>query len=52
MLLVSWNVAGRARRVREQGELLLALEPDVVCLQEDRGEQIAEHVLRFLQASA
>jgi exonuclease III len=34
VLLVSWNVAGRARRVREQGELVLALEPDVVCLQE------------------
>jgi exonuclease III len=34
VLLVSWNVAGRPRRVREQGELLLALEPDVVCLQE------------------
>ena len=34
MLLVSWNVAGRARRVQEQGELVLGLEPDVVCLQE------------------
>ncbi len=34
MLLVSWNVAGRARRVEEQGRLVLALAPDVVCLQE------------------
>lgn len=34
MLLVSWNVAGRARRVEEQGQMLLALEPGVVCLQE------------------
>ncbi len=34
MLLVSWNVAGRARRVAEQAELVLGLEPDVVCLQE------------------
>ena len=34
MLLVSWNVAGRARRVREQAEVLLGLAPDLVCLQE------------------
>ena len=34
MLLVSWNVAGRARRVAEQAEVVLSLEPDLVCLQE------------------
>ena len=34
MLLVSWNVAGRMRRVHEQAERVLALEPDLVCLQE------------------
>lgn len=34
MLLVCWNVAGRARRVAEQAERVLSLEPDVVCLQE------------------
>jgi exonuclease III len=34
VLLVSWNVAGRMRRVQEQAERVLALEPDLVCLQE------------------
>lgn len=34
MLLVSWNVAGRKTRLREQADRVLALEPDVVCLQE------------------
>ncbi len=34
MLLVSWNVAGRAKRLSEQAERLLALDADVVCLQE------------------
>jgi endonuclease/exonuclease/phosphatase family metal-dependent hydrolase len=32
--LVSWNVAGRARRRDEQAEALFALDPDLVCLQE------------------
>jgi exonuclease III len=34
MLLVSWNVAGRVKRLPEQAERLLALGADVVCLQE------------------
>jgi exonuclease III len=34
VLLVSWNVAGRRTRLAEQAERVLALEPDVVCLQE------------------
>ena len=34
MLLVSWNVAGRKTRLDEQAARVLALEPDLVCLQE------------------
>jgi exonuclease III len=34
VLLVSWNVAGRKARLGEQAERVLALGPDVVCLQE------------------
>jgi exonuclease III len=34
MLLVSWNVAGRVKRLSEQAEQLLALRADVLCLQE------------------
>jgi exonuclease III len=34
MLLVSWNVAGRVKRLPEQAERLLSLGADVVCLQE------------------
>jgi exonuclease III len=34
VLLVSWNVAGRKTRLREQADRVLELEPDVVCLQE------------------
>jgi exonuclease III len=34
VLLVSWNVAGRRTRLQEQADRVLALEPDVVCLQE------------------
>ena len=34
MLLVSWNVAGRKTRLQEQADRVLALEPDMVCLQE------------------
>ena len=34
MLLVSWNVAGRKTRLQEQADRVLALEPDLVCLQE------------------
>jgi exonuclease III len=33
VLLVSWNVAGRKTRLQEQADRVLALEPDVVCLQ-------------------
>jgi exonuclease III len=34
VLLVSWNVAGRKTRLQEQADRVLAMEPDVVCLQE------------------
>ena len=34
MLLVSWNVAGRVKRLEEQAERLLSLHADVICLQE------------------
>lgn len=34
MLLVSWNVAGRVKRLAEQAEALISLHADVVCLQE------------------
>jgi exonuclease III len=34
MLLVSWNIAGRVKRLPEQAERVLALDADVVCLQE------------------
>ena len=34
MRLVSWNVAGRKTRLHEQADRVLALEPEVVCLQE------------------
>jgi exonuclease III len=32
--LVSWNVAGRLRLQSEQAERVIALSPDIVCLQE------------------
>jgi exonuclease III len=34
MLLVSWNVAGRVKRLEEQAQRLLSLDADAVCLQE------------------
>jgi exonuclease III len=34
MLLVSWNVAGRVKRLEEQAERLLSLHADAICLQE------------------
>jgi exonuclease III len=34
VLLLSWNVAGRVKRLSEQAERLLELDADVVCLQE------------------
>jgi exonuclease III len=34
VLLLSWNVAGRVKRLPEQAERLLELGADVVCLQE------------------
>ena len=36
MTLLSWNVAGRARRQPEQAKLIAELAPDLVCLQEVR----------------
>lgn len=34
MLIVNWNLAGRVKRLPEQATLLLALDADVICLQE------------------
>jgi exodeoxyribonuclease III len=34
MLLLSWNLAGRQKRLHEQADAVLALGADVVCLQE------------------
>jgi exonuclease III len=34
VILVNWNVAGRSTRLEEQAARVLALEPDLVCLQE------------------
>jgi len=34
VLLVSWNLAGRVKRLAEQAERLLALDADLICLQE------------------
>ena len=34
ILLVSWNVAGRVKRLEEQAERLLSLQADAICLQE------------------
>jgi len=34
VLLVSWNVAGRKTRLGEQADRVVALAPDVVCIQE------------------
>ena len=34
VILVSWNVAGLRTRLDEQAACMLALEPDLVCLQE------------------
>lgn len=34
MRLVSWNVAGRQRRVHAQADRVLSVRPDLICLQE------------------
>jgi exonuclease III len=34
VLLVSWNLAGCVKRLEEQARRLLALDADVLCLQE------------------
>lgn len=34
MLLLSWNVAGRVKRLGEQAQALLSLDADILCLQE------------------
>jgi exonuclease III len=40
--LLSWNVAGRVRRLPEQAERIVAAAPDVVCLQEVIASTAAE----------
>lgn len=34
MLIVTWNLAGRVKRLAEQATLLLGLAADTICLQE------------------
>lgn len=50
MLLVSWNVAGRKTRLEEQAERVLALAPDVVCLQEVTPATAERWLERFADA--
>jgi exonuclease III len=50
VLLVSWNVAGRVSRLDEQAERLLALHPDVVCLQELTRATVGRWGERFARA--
>jgi exonuclease III len=47
MLLVSWNVAGRLRRLPEQAARIAEVRPDAVCLQEvsDRALELWERAL-------
>ncbi len=46
MLLVSWNVAGRLKRLPEQAARLAELRPDLVCLQE-----VSDRALRLWEAA-
>jgi exonuclease III len=50
VLLVSWNVAGRVRRVPDQAARIAALRPDAVCLQEvtARAAPLWEHAFRSI----
>jgi exonuclease III len=50
VLIVSWNVAGRRARLPEQAERLLALGPDIVCLQEIRPSTLPLWSKRLAQA--
>lgn len=47
MRLVSWNVAGRLKRMPDQAVRIVSAVPDVVCLQEviDRAVPLWEHAL-------
>ncbi|HEV7585606.1 MAG TPA: endonuclease/exonuclease/phosphatase family protein [Solirubrobacteraceae bacterium] len=40
MLVVSWNLAGRVKRLGEQAERLAELDADVICLQELTGSTL------------
>jgi exodeoxyribonuclease-3 len=50
VVLLSWNVAGKVRRMPEQAARVARLRPDVVCLQEVTAGAAAlwEHALRSL----
>ena len=50
MVLLSWNVAGRQRRVDEQADLVCAFGADVVCLQEVTPATAAGWVSRLEEA--
>jgi endonuclease/exonuclease/phosphatase family metal-dependent hydrolase len=50
VILVSWNVAGRRTRLEEQADRVLALEPDLVCLQEVTPVTVAAWLERLADA--
>jgi exonuclease III len=47
MKLITWNTAGRTSKIEAQFKALIALEPDIVCLQEIKpaGDEIWHTVL-------
>jgi exonuclease III len=50
VLLVSWNLAGRVTRLGEQAERLVALDADVICVQELTGRTLPLWRERLLDA--
>ncbi|HZU60015.1 MAG TPA: endonuclease/exonuclease/phosphatase family protein [Solirubrobacteraceae bacterium] len=50
MKLLSWNVAGKLRRLDEQADLVLRAEADVVCLQEVRATSAPRWTARLQEA--
>jgi exonuclease III len=50
VVLVSWNVAGKVRRLPEQAARIARMRPDAVCLQEVTSGSVAlwEHALRTI----
>jgi exodeoxyribonuclease III len=48
--LLCWNVAGRVRRLPEQADRIIALDPDLVCLQEVRASTAVRWRERLAEA--